>query len=1413
MNAENMDNNSSIIKKSHKTRKFLVTTPGLSATRWLSFALKLRPDVFIAHGKHPLNSIIDGEFSSEKNKDDADSFLLGNKIADFYNNKSLDLIFEQFLKIMPEAKAIGNVHAFTLEHLFTKIGNANELENCGIINILRHPATYIASHCRLVAKAAAYSDLNQHYFTDMYQNATSHFPELALFDNVPIEVFIPFVVSCLSIHNLAADLGHPDIMQVRMEDLVSDPDQLLKTCNYLTGLSYDRAALAQHIGQGPINKHQDSSLSDPWNVYNSWETWKKDISHMMIPRSVLDHFEACNYDVAMFRPRSGFCHTTDKDTQNHFASELKCVHPSISNAVNSVPLPGSSGTIQKYTLLSNRSLQQAFVEGNYVGVALTGQTDCLETYAALGLVGKTKPAIKGLQKFPQSEALFFTGVSYWIDGQDAKAIQYFEKVDTEHARRLTKLIRKDKISVLAQIPWTRLGCSDFINIENCDPKFEIRNISFHSDDLPNRPNADILSYYVNDFPPDFYICKMVEWHLIPPNIQELPCPIFGHTSDYDLHIQNIYPWLQVFDELIVTDHTEYADVSKLTDVPVSTFPKAFGVPDRLPLPVAQERPIDVFQSGSSLHPYHPDKMISSFEMLTLPKNLNVKFFDGFIETAQYYELLQSCKATYTFVRHPGAMPTRALEALAMGSCVLVQEGSCLTLFAGEKEGVLTYRSDGSGLKDGIERISKNWFQYQQYARQGMENIRRNFSLSKVASQYFRYLTFLAAKPRQDRKICPVDGLKQKRMVISKGWLPGGPEVMKQLIDESIISWEKLSRNHYGPKDYIDLTRELVLEYAYQKESERSRKSNAASADPFLIRKAMEIFIEGIQRFPASLPLVFNAVRTAFHFGTPEEVSEAIGICIKTLSIPVESWNMDPLEDVMPWDFYCTFFNYRAYFDLVFECLGRKKCFGTGSSKLIYASMHYYLSFYKDHLKNAHIAIQFDSEFNLFRYRLAQLLMVQNSEKENQEAADILMQLSHGSVVFSEALQHLEQLPLVKKIKCEGREKPYICFERIKSSIEYAKSINMVVKNDHWRHGAIQKPSRFVSRTEKTAEAAFININGDSRNLQKSISILIPTLDRPDYLKRTLKYYALAGFQGNIIIGDSSKEINAALNRRAVEMLKGSLNIDYMYCSNPPYLHDGMCMKAMVDATRTPYVIYCGDDDFLIPTGLEKCVQFLDAYPSFSAAHGVRINLCLDGNTPWGKPVSASLFSGTNYMNESPTGRLVTYLRTGFSIQYHLHRVEVWKQMYREADQVPSRYLGPELLPCCLSALLGKTMRIDTLSTVFQRNHNQIFSWDMTSLFDLMNAPEWSPSVRTIQKSIEEALKQMEGPGWKEAKALFDREFYGHIAGILSAQFTKCYAQKGAQADRESKETLQAVMNHHVFAAYLQPVLRTLQMQE
>ena len=1058
------------------------------------------------------------------------------------------------------------------------------------------------------------------------------------------------------------------------------------------------------------------------------------------------------------------------------------------------------------------SIINSFISGDYSTVAFIGSKEDWRTYASLGILGTHESSFNKLEQFNNPEVQFYRGAIYWLNGQDDLAVKTLQNIDSEYAKNLLNLITKREIKILAQLPWARYGSSDFINILHPDPKFKVKNISFHPNDYPNQPYADALSFIDNDFIPDFYICKMVEWHLIPPNLQALPCPIFGHSADYDLHIQAIFPWLQIFDELLVSDHTEHKGLSSLVRIPVSTFPKSFGVPDKLPEIDEGERKIDFFQSGSLLHPYHHDKMQPFFETLSSDNSNILIICDGFLYPQDYYLLLSKSKSTFTFIRHSGGIPTRSLETLAMGSAVVVQKESILTLFYGEDDGVFTYEPNCGSLKSVINYISKNWGDVQKSAKKGMQKVRKDFALSKVASQYFRFLTFLAAKPREKRKEIPFSYLKQKRTVLSKGWLPGRQDAMQRIFNANMKYWVDRDRKEFTYSDYIDYGREVVLEYADRVERKGGIKMLSGN-DNELIIKALQIFEEGKFRYPKSLPIIFNMVRTAFHFGTPTDVNKSISLSKWVLNQPVESFHCYPFEDVFPWDFNSAFFNYRTYFDKVNDWISTKHNLSKDLVRIIYASIHNYLSYYEESYENARLAVELDPDFDLYKYRLAQVIINNRDENHYNLAYHLLNGLSTSSFLFVEAFTLLSQMKSFANEFGQPENKGEIFLQKYINAQKFFRDLNIPIRFSKWKKIHLQKNIE-PSNDNKDSAKNSINATGfncteiSNPDNQKQLSILIPTMDRPDFINRTLRYYRKIGFKGTIIIGDSSDKINREKNSSFVQENIHQLNIIYEYFDNPPYLHDGMCMHAMVALCRTPYVVYSGDDDFLIPGGLSHCIGILEREKELSAAFGTRINIKLDLAGAWGTPVEGQPWIGPDFMEDLPNQRLSKYLRNGLSTQYFVHRVDVWKRMYEHVMQVPSRYLGPELLPCCFSTLLGKIKRLDTPTLVFQKNPDQIFSWEKTSLFDLINDAKWSPSIITIINRVSEQLACLENVDKKVAKDIVTKELWAHITGVLMSQYKQRYLQNDV-SDSASMPSLNTLMQNTGISKVLHPILSIL----
>jgi hypothetical protein len=287
-------------------RYFIVTSQGVSATRWLAFALASHPEVFGAHGHFAIDSVASEKFQQEKSKDDVDALSNGNATRNFYKASKIGDIFARYRSLRPDANAYGNAHSYTLDDLVRRhIGKARD-PGFALANVVRHPVSYIDSHFSLVRKAETNPDVYRNYQWNLFPQALAEFRELFLLDCPDFPEFLAFAASCYSVLIVARDLDHETVRHYRMESLTTDCIALAAFCQILTGHTYSREELSSHIAEGAINRHRQKSAStDDREIYNGWARWKKDIASVMISEPTLKKFEKVGYDVNMLRERAG----------------------------------------------------------------------------------------------------------------------------------------------------------------------------------------------------------------------------------------------------------------------------------------------------------------------------------------------------------------------------------------------------------------------------------------------------------------------------------------------------------------------------------------------------------------------------------------------------------------------------------------------------------------------------------------------------------------------------------------------------------------------------------------------------------------------------------------------------------------------------------------------------------------------------------------------------------------------------------------------------------------------------------------------------------------------------------------------------------------------------------------------------
>ena len=283
------------------------------------------------------------------------------------------------------------------------------------------------------------------------------------------------------------------------------------------------------------------------------------------------------------------------------------------------------------------------------------------------------------------------------------------------------------------------------------------------------------------------------------------------------------------------------------------------------------------------------------------------------------------------------------------------------------------------------------------------------------------------------------------------------------------------------------------------------------------------------------------------------------------------------------------------------------------------------------------------------------------------------------------------------------------------------------------------------------------------------TILIPTINRVNFLKRILNYYNSFKEDYKIIIGDSSTDENKLQNKKNISVFS---NLDILYLDHysskiNPY-HKFPDMLNYVDRE---YCVFCADDDFIIPSGINQSVTFLEKNPDFSVAQGKFIAFSIRNS----KSKRLKQFHWIPiYTNESiifsdPKDRMYEHL-SNYYLQtlYAVHRTALSKLAFKEIlnSKVDPMQFG-ELLPSMLDLIYGKTKNLDVLYAARQLN-SRVADWP--SLLEYMKAGKYDEEYAKFKKCLVKHLIKNSQMNGDEAKKLIDEAMSAYLKKYYSKSF-------------------------------------------
>ncbi len=266
-----------------------------------------------------------------------------------------------------------------------------------------------------------------------------------------------------------------------------------------------------------------------------------------------------------------------------------------------------------------------------------------------------------------------------------------------------------------------------------------------------------------------------------------------------------------------------------------------------------------------------------------------------------------------------------------------------------------------------------------------------------------------------------------------------------------------------------------------------------------------------------------------------------------------------------------------------------------------------------------------------------------------------------------------------------------------------------------------------------------------------VAILIPTLNRLSFLRRTVLYYDAIQSPHPIYIGDAS---NTETSNDAIAFLTDINNVVVKYFHWEKLSFEKTTIKLAKEASAEfEYCTYQGDDDYFIPSSLTKCAIFLSKNFDYRTAQGRAGLVTMDGQEPLGTIKDISEYWGKNSLEESSKiERLLSFHDNYFVAQFSVHRINEFIADSSDFSTIINSHIS-EQLHCYTFAIKGKSKFIDCLYLIRVRHPDLYIRHYEDDVFEAMSRENWHYDYNKIIDSLSIILSDDDKISLSEAKKI------------------------------------------------------------
>lgn len=220
------------------------------------------------------------------------------------------------------------------------------------------------------------------------------------------------------------------------------------------------------------------------------------------------------------------------------------------------------------------------------------------------------------------------------------------------------------------------------------------------------------------------------------------------------------------------------------------------------------------------------------------------------------------------------------------------------------------------------------------------------------------------------------------------------------------------------------------------------------------------------------------------------------------------------------------------------------------------------------------------------------------------------------------------------------------------------------------------------------------------NYQNNLTLILLVHDNTKFPERWIEYANFIKLPYKIYIADGGKTnlFNQYINKNLINL---NLDIDYIKYDHEKNFTDYYKKSYdILSKVKTPYVLICSDDDFVLPSGIDQALNFLNSNPDYSSARGeilgIKFYKYSNQEKTYGFDYEITTHSSqvsTNLEHENIEERLFSHLKNFQITFFDIHKTKDLQFAYQKLLELnPEAYILHEFITSGFTVLKGKVYR-------------------------------------------------------------------------------------------------------------------------